>query len=125
MAGISLFDGVRLWFRRRARDRRVTIAKTWPLALGEVLGWRTVPAHEDVASLSSPDQIEAGYYFTVNGEYFGGHFRSVPMSRLDVSRIAPTTPKVQVRYNPADPDSAVVMAEDNVGTLPFQVLSGD
>jgi hypothetical protein len=31
---------------------------------------------------------------------------------------------VNVRYNPANPDETAVLAEDNVGNLPFGVVSG-
>ncbi|CAN5649912.1 hypothetical protein BH10ACI4_BH10ACI4_03130 [soil metagenome] len=125
MGGNSLFDAVRAWFRRRAREKRLALAKGWPLATGEVLGWKTVQAHEDAGTFATPDQIQAGYYFTVKGDYFGGHFRSVAMSRGECAKFAEATPKIQIRYNPADPDEAVVLEEDNIGNLPFRVLSGD
>jgi hypothetical protein len=33
-------------------------------------------------------------------------------------------PKVNVRYNPANPDETAVLTEDNGGNLPFKVVSG-
>jgi hypothetical protein len=83
-----------------------------------------MPAAEETGTFGNPHQIEARYYFTINGEYYGGHFRSVPMGAVEAGAIAPATPKVQVRYDPAKPDRAVVRAEDNVGNLPFRVMSG-
>jgi uncharacterized protein DUF3592 len=124
MGGIYLFDSIRAWFRRRSREKKLRLAQAWPVAKGEVLDWKIVPAHEDVSSFAAPNQIEAGYYFTIDGEYFGGIFRSVAMSRIDAAKIAPATPAVNARYDPKDPDNAIVLAEDNEGNLPFRVLSG-
>ncbi len=46
------------------------------------------------------------------------------MGRRDAEKLAVGNPSVNVRYNPANPDQTVVLAEDNVGTLPFEVVSG-
>jgi hypothetical protein len=46
------------------------------------------------------------------------------MGAAEAGTIPAATPKVQVRYDPANPDRAVVRAEDNVGNLPFRVMSG-
>src|SRR5882762_9079075 len=124
MGGNSLFEAVSAWLRRRRVAKTLQLAQGWAQTTGEVLSWMRVPADPDVASFSAPEQIEAKYYFTVNGEYFGGLFRSVALSRSETAAIHAATPKVQVRYDPANPDSAVVLAEDNVGNLPFRVLSG-
>jgi len=33
-------------------------------------------------------------------------------------------PKVNVRYNPANPDESAVLTGDNPGNLPFRVVAG-
>ncbi len=124
MGGIYLVDTVRRWLRRKKREKLLETARSWPIATGEVLNWKTVAADEELTSFAAPDQIEAQYYFTVNQEYFGGHFRSAAMSKAESHAIAAATPEVQIRYDPANPDTAVVLAEDNVENLPFRVLSG-
>jgi hypothetical protein len=88
------------------------------------LNWKVVPADQEITSFATPEQLEASFYFTLNGEYFGGRFRSVALSKSEVRAIGEGTPPVHVRYDPANPDATVVLAEDNVGNLPFRVLSG-
>ena len=70
MGGIHLFDAIRAWFRRRNREKKLRLAHTWPVAKGEVLDWKIVPAQEDVSSFAAPNQIEAGYYFTIDGDVY-------------------------------------------------------
>jgi hypothetical protein len=60
----------------------------------------------------------------LNGEYYGGYLRSLPMARRETEKLAAGTPEIIARYNPDDPDQAVVIAEDNSGKLPFQIVSG-
>jgi len=74
MGGMNFVSAVAALLRRRKLQKKLEQAKSWPLASGEVLSWETVTAHPDAASLAAPDQIEARYYFTVNGEYSGGCF---------------------------------------------------
>jgi hypothetical protein len=124
MDGFFVFEAIKSWLRNRRRKELLQLAQNWPLALGEVLNWTRMPAVEETGSLATPFQIEARYYFTLNGEYYGGHFRSVGMGAAEAGTIPAATPKVQVRYDPANPDRAVVRAEDNVGNLPFRVMSG-
>jgi len=124
MGGFILFQSIAASFRHRKIAKRLRLAQSWPLATGEVLSWKTVAAEEDVASFQTPEQLETRYYFTINGEYFGGLFRSVGLDKSEIRAIDEGTPKVHVRYDPANPDEAVVLAEDNVGNLPFRVLSG-
>jgi Protein of unknown function (DUF3592) len=123
MAGIFLFDGIGAWFRRRGLQRRLELAKSWPITSGEILSWSIIDCDTDAVSAGTPHQIEAKYYFTLNGEYFGGHVRSIPMTHSAASRIPQTTPKIQIRYDSANPDNAVVLVEDNQGNLPFQIVS--
>ncbi len=91
---------------------------------GEVNHWQVVNADDDVVTTGMPYQIEAGFHFKVNGEYYGGYLRSVPMTHHEAETKAKGEPKVTVRYNPANPDETAVVAEDNRGELPFGVVSG-
>ena len=124
MAGVFLFDGVGAWFRRRGLQKRLDLAKSWPTAAGEILSWSIVDADKKAVSAGTPHQVEAKYYFTLNGEYFGGHVRSVPMTHSAASRIPQATPRIQIRYDPKNPDNAAVLVEDNPGNLPFAIVSG-
>lgn len=124
MSGIILIGGIRAWFRRRDRDRRVRLAQGWPCATGEINHWQVLPVDPDDGAFASAWQIEAGFHFVLNGEYFGGYLHSVAMSRSEAEAKAKGSPSLQVRYNPANPDEAVVLAEDNRDTLPFPVVSG-
>lgn len=120
----GLFDSLRARYRLKALENRVRLAQAWPIAAGEILNWKIVPASEEVASFANPEQIEATFYFTLNGEYFGGHFRSVALSRSEIAAIRQATPSLNIRYNPENPDLTAVLAQDNEGNLPFSVLSG-
>jgi hypothetical protein len=46
------------------------------------------------------------------------------MGRHEAEKRGVGSPTVNVRYNPANPDQTVVLAEDNAGTLAFDVVSG-
>jgi hypothetical protein len=124
MAGIFLIDGVRRSLRRRARDKKVELAKSWPTAQAEINHWQVLNADEDVATTGTPFQIEAGFHFTLNGEYYGGYLRSVAMTLHEAETKGAGSPKVNVRYNPATPDETAVLAEDNGPNLPFKIVSG-
>jgi hypothetical protein len=93
------------------------------MAVGEVNHWAVVDADQDAMSTATPHQIEASFHFTVNGEYFGGYLRSVPMVHREAEMLAKGTPNVNVRYDPANPDSSVALPEDNRNNLPFRVFS--
>ncbi len=60
----------------------------------------------------------------MNGEYYGGYLRSVAMGLHEAETKAQGSPKVNIRYNPANPDETAVFAEDNAGTFPFAIYSG-
>ena len=124
MSGIFFVDSIRSWVRGKKLEKRLRLAQSWPTIQAEVLNWKVVPADQEITSFATPEQLEASFYFTLNGEYFGGHFRSVALSKSEVRAIGEGTLAVQVRYDPANPDATVVLAEDNVGNLPFRVLSG-
>lgn len=123
MAGIFLIDSIRSWLRRRNRQKKLLQAAAWPVVAAEVNHWAVVPADEDANAFGTPFQIEAGFHFILNGEYYGGYFRSVALAGGEAERLAKGTPSVNVRYNPANPDAVAVLAEDNSGNLPFKVFS--
>jgi hypothetical protein len=124
MAGVFFIDGIRRWLRRRNREKKLGLAKEWPAVQAEVNHWQVLNADEDVATMGAPYQIEAGFHFTLNGEYYGGYLRSVAMTLHEAESKGVGSPKVNIRYNPANPDETAVLAEDNSGSLPFGVFSG-
>ncbi len=124
MAGIFLIDGIRRSLRRSKRKKKVAQAKSWPMVEAEINHWQVLNADDDVATMGAPYQIEAGFHFKVNGEYYGGYLRSIGMTHHEAETKAKGEPKVNVRYNPANPDETAVLAEDNAGKLPFGVVSG-
>jgi hypothetical protein len=124
MAGIFFIDGIKRSLRRRAREKKLAAAKSWPTAQGEVNHWQVLNADEDVATTGAPYQIEAGFHFKLNGEYYGGYLRSVAMTHHEAETKSKGEPTVNLRYNPANPDETAVLAEDNAGNLPFKVVSG-
>jgi hypothetical protein len=124
MSGIFLLDGIRLWLRRRSREKKLHSAQAWPIANGEVNRWQILDADAEASSVGTLFQIEAGFHFLINGEYFGGYLRSVAMPHREAETLAKGNPTVHVRYDPANPDSVAVLAEDNEGNLPFRVFSG-
>jgi Protein of unknown function (DUF3592) len=124
MAGIFLIDGIRKSLRRSRREKKVALAKNWPVVEAEINHWQVLSADDDVAATGTPYQIEAGFHFKVSGEYYGGYLRSVAMTHHEAETKAKGEPKVKVRYNPANPNETAVLAEDNAGGLPFGVVSG-
>ena len=90
----------------------------------EINHWKILNADEEVASSGAPYQIEAGFHFKVNGEYYGGYLRSVALTHHEAESKSTGNPSVNIRYNPANPDQTAVLAEDNQGSLPFRVVSG-
>lgn len=123
MSGLFLFDSIRSRFRRRSLEKKLRLASAWPVTGGEVNHWAVVDADEDAMSTATPYQIEASFHFMVNGEYFGGYFRSVAMVHREAEMSAKGNPKVNVRYDPTNPDSAIVLPEDNADNLPFRIFS--
>jgi hypothetical protein len=124
MAGVFLIDGIRRWLRRRSREKKLRLAAHWPTTQAEVNHWQVLKADEDVATTGTPYQIEAGFHFKLNGEYYGGYLRSVAMTHHEAETKGKGEPTVNLRYNPANPDETAVLAEDNSGNLPFKVVSG-
>ena len=123
MAGIFLIDGIRLRLRRKSREKKLRAAQGWPTTSGEVNSWKVIEADPDATAMGALYQIEAGFHFIVNGEYFGGYLRSVALGLHEAETKAKGNPAVRVRYDPANPDAVAVLAEDNEGNLPFRVFS--
>jgi hypothetical protein len=46
------------------------------------------------------------------------------MPHREAEKHATGSPDLIVRYNPANPDQTVVLAQDNRGKLPFELASG-
>jgi hypothetical protein len=57
------------------------------------------------------------------GEYYGGYFRSVGPGHHAAETTGKGSPTINIRYDPAKPDSTVVLFEDNP-TLPFRMAVG-
>ncbi len=94
------------------------------MAEAHVNSWKILSAGDEAPSFSQTDYIEAAFHFVLNEEFYGGYLTSIAMGRHDAEKLAVGSPSVNVRYNPANPDQVVVLAEDNVGMLPFEVVSG-
>ena len=124
MSGIFLIDGIRLWLRRRSREKKLRSALAWPLTTGEINHWEVVDADQEASSVGAMYQIEAGFHFTLNGEYFGGYLRSIAMGHHEAETKAKGNPTIHIRYDPANPDTVAVLAEDNENQLPFRIVSG-
>ncbi len=124
MSGIFFVDSIRAWMHRKNRQKKLQLAANWPIVAAQVNHWVVVPADEDANSFGTPFQIEAGFHFMLKGEYCGGYFRSVGLAGGEAERLAKGNPSVNIRYNPADPDSTAVFAEDNQDNLPFKIVSG-
>jgi hypothetical protein len=124
MAGLFLIDSIRRRLRENARMKRVRLAASWPQAAAKINLWKVLPAGDESESFTQTDFIEAGFSFLLNGEYYGGYVRSIAMGRRQAENLAVGSPSVNVRYNPANPDQTAVLAEDNAGMLPFEVVSG-
>jgi hypothetical protein len=123
MAGIFFIDGIRRSLRRKARDKKLAMAKGWPTVEAEVNHWQVLNAEEEVSTMGVSYQLESGFHFMLNGEYYGGYLRSVAMTLHEAEIKATGSPKVKVRYNPANPNETAVLAEDNGSNLPFGVVS--
>jgi hypothetical protein len=124
MVGLNPIDAIRRAVAERARRKRVQLAAGWPQATAHINGWKVLPAGDAATSFSQTDFIEARFHFLLNGEYYGGYVRSVAMGRREAEKLAVGSPGIHIRYNPANPDQAVVLAEDNSSALPFEVVSG-
>lgn len=123
MGGIFLIDSIRVWLHRRSREKKLRLAAAWPTIAAEVNHWAVLPADDEANAFGTPFQIEAGFHFKLNGEYYGGYFRSVALAGGEAERLAKGNPSVNIRYNPADPNTTAVLAEDNKEKLPFKIFS--
>jgi hypothetical protein len=124
MSKIGVVGSILKWMRRRKREKKLRAALGWPKAIGKVEHWQIVPAEAETGSMEEMYQAEAMFEFMVNGEEFDGHVRSVAMMHHEAAVKAEGSPSVHVRYDPANPKSVAVLAEDNIGNLPFQMVAG-
>jgi hypothetical protein len=124
MAGIFFIDGIKRWLRRRNREQKLRLAAKWSVTQAEINHWQVLNADEEAATMGAPYQIEAGFHFKLNGEYYGGYLRSVGLGLHEAESKATGSQVVNIRYDPANPDATAVFAEDNETTLPFRVYSG-
>jgi hypothetical protein len=124
MAGVFFIDGIKRSLRRSRREKKLAAAKDWPHAQAEINHWQILNADQEVAAMGAPYQIEAGFHFTLKDEYYGGYLRSVAMTLHEAETKGVGSPKVNVRYNPANPDETAVLSEDNGSNLPFGIISG-
>ncbi len=100
------------------------LASVWPQTQAHINSWKILVAGDEAESFSQSDLIEAAFHFVLNGEYYGGYLRSVPMARREAEKFAVGSPDITARYNPDNPDQTVVLAEDNSDKLPFPIVSG-
>lgn len=124
MTSLFTFDFIRNQLHRRAVRKMIAQARSWPTATGEVNHWEIKPAEDQELTGATPNQIEARFHFSVNGEYYGGYFRSVALGVHQSETLAKGTPQVNVRYNPQNPDSNIALPEDNTQNLPFRISTG-
>lgn len=115
---------IRTQFHRHAVHKMIEHARSWPTAAGEVNHWEVTAADPGELTGATPNQIEARFHFSVNGEYYGGYFRSVAMGVHQSETLSKGAPTVNVRYDPANPDTNIVLPEDNAENLPFRISTG-
>jgi hypothetical protein len=124
MASIFFIDAIGRRLRRRNIEKKLRLDAQWPLTQSEINHWQVLPADEDVATTGTPYQIEAGFHFKLNGEYYGGYLRSIALTHHEAESKAIGNPTVNIRYNPANPDEVAVLSEDNLTNLAFRIISG-
>lgn len=126
--GFFLFDAVSRTLRGRRRKERLQAAALWPTTTAKMLPSKLVTKDDLAEGTAIQDtQVECPYFFSIDAGYFGGHVRSVACSDSEGRRIQRDLVEdmpIVVRYNPANPDEACVLAEDNLRTLPFTVWPG-
>ncbi|GGA61619.1 hypothetical protein GCM10011507_11430 [Edaphobacter acidisoli] len=115
---------IRTQLHRHTVHKLIEQAHAWPTATGEVNHWQVTAADESELTGATPNQIEARFHFSVNGEYYGGYFRSVAMGVHQSETLAKGAPTVKVRYDPTSPDTNIVLPEDNAENLPFRISTG-
>jgi hypothetical protein len=114
-----------LLLRRRKREQSLDVAATWPTITAKLLKSTVLekdPLAEEGTAFQDR-QVESAYFFTLEGSYYGGHLRSVPMADSEAHRalkLAPEDTPVQVRYNPANPDQVHTLPGDNAN-FPFEI----
>jgi hypothetical protein len=122
----ALVNWLPLLLRRRKRDQALALAATWPTATAKLL--KSIVVEKDPlaegGTAFQDRQVEAAFYFTLDGSYYGGHLRSTPLSDGEAHRMLRQLPEdtpVTIRYNPANPDQTHTLAADNAGKLPITI----
>lgn len=91
---------------------------SWPEIFGTVEHQMPFYSEGGIVSRVFEESKVIGYGFTysynVGGEYLSGEFLATgepgfPYDQEDVARLYPTGSKVQVRYNPKNPESSVII----------------
>jgi hypothetical protein len=121
----AIVTWIPLLLRRRKRAALISAARGWPVVSASLLGSKVVEKDPlaDGGITFQGSQVETAFYFTLPEGIFGGHLRSRPMSDSEAHRALKMVPEdmpVRVRYNPANPDQTVVLAEDNTD-FPFPI----
>ena len=111
--------------RRRKRDQSLALAATWPIVTARLLKSVVVPRDPlaEGGTAIQDSQVESAFYFTHDGAYYGGHFRSVAVSDSEAHRLLRALPEdtpVLVRYNPHNPDQVHTFPTDNKD-FPIQI----
>jgi Protein of unknown function (DUF3592) len=119
-----VIDAISTRLRRRNREKKLSLGAQWPSTPAEINHWQVLPADTEFATTGAPYQIEAGFHFKVNGEYFGGYLRSVALTHHEAEINSKGNPTITIHYNPTNPDETAVFAEDNTSALPFRIISG-
>ncbi len=121
-----MFDWLIRFLRQRKREKALAAAANWPTTTAKLLTSKVLPKDlaADGGTTFQDRQIEAAFYFTLEGSYYGGHLRSTPLSDSEAHRLLKQLPEdlpVTIRYNPANPDQTVTFDTDNQGTLPITI----
>ncbi len=110
----GFLSGLRAWSLHRSFEKKMREAKGWPTPQGEVNGWKIVTPEAE-AAFGVDSQIEAGFHFIVNDEYFGGYVRSEPMVRREAERMAQGSPRIM----------SVMIRRIRTGTLCCRRITGE
>jgi hypothetical protein len=121
----ALLQPLNTFFRRRKRDGLLRHAAVWPTVTAQLLK-STVEEKDPLAeggTAFQDRQVESAFYFTLEGAYYGGHVRTVPLSDSEAHRALRQLPEdtpVHIRYNPQNPDETVALPTDNP-TFPIPI----
>jgi hypothetical protein len=124
MGGFPILGPMLRSLRESRKRKLIEAARAWPTVEARVNGWHVINADTAIATAALSYQIEATFSFQKDGEYFGGYFLSVPMTHHQAETLGVGEATIIARSDPTDPNRAVVLAEENAGRLPFEIISG-